>query len=347
MRIVDLRSDTVTLPDEAMREVIARAEVGDDVFGEDPSINRLQELSAEITGKEAGLFVPSGSMGNLVCLLAHCERGDEIYLGQQDHIFMYEAASAAVVGGIQHRIFSNREDGTIDLDEVAAAQRSDDAHQPRSRLISVENTHNRCAGSPLSLDYMAAVRDFADQRELRVHLDGARIFNAALALDCSVAELCSYADSMTFCLSKGLGAPVGSVICASKDFIYKAHRARKMLGGGMRQAGLLAAAGTFALENRVDRLAEDHANAKRLAEGISEIPGIDCKADLYKSNLVYFELEGDRDPDAFVTSMAERGVRFFKLWAKRFRLVTHFGIEAEDIEFALDAFRRECGSDPK
>jgi len=345
MPIVDLRSDTVTLPDETMREVIARAEVGDDVFGEDPSVNRLQAMAAEITGKEAGLFVPSGSMGNLTSLLAQCERGDEIYLGQQDHIFMYEAGSSAVVGGLLPRIFPNREDGTLDLDEVEAAQRSDDAHQPRSRLISMENTHNRCSGSPLPPGYMASVRELADRHGLRVHLDGARVFNAALALGVSVADLCSYADSVTFCLSKGLGAPVGSVVCGSREFIHRAHRARKMLGGGMRQAGLLAAAGIYALENRVERLAEDHANARGLAEGLSSIPGIDCKAELYKTNIVYFELEGDRDPDAFVEAMAERGVLFFKLWARRFRLVTHFGVEAVDIEEALAAFREELGSE--
>ncbi len=341
MRFVDLRSDTVTVADEAMREVIARAEVGDDVFHEDPTVNRLQEMSAEITGKEAGLFVPSGSMGNLICLMVHTEKGDEIYLGRQDHIFMYEAASASVVAGVQHRIFENREDGTLDLDEVAFAQRTDDAHQPRSRLISMENTHNRCSGSPLPLEYMASVREFASERGLAVHLDGARVFNAALSLGTSVAEVCSYADSVTFCLSKGLGAPVGSVVCGSKEFIYHAHRARKLLGGGMRQAGHLAAAGIFALENRVERLAEDHANAKRLAEGLAAFEGIDIDPALYKSNIVYFELRGDRNPRDFVKAMAKRGVRFFNLWAKRFRLVTHFGVTAEDVEFALGEFEKE------
>jgi len=341
MHLIDLRSDTVTLPDEAMREAIARAEVGDDVFHEDPTVNRLQEMSAEITGKEAGLFVPSGSMGNLASLLAHTERGDEIYLGQQDHIFMYEAASAVVVGGIQPHIFFNREDGSLDLAELAAAQRSSDYHQPRSRLISMESTHNRCGGSPLPVEYMAGVRELADDRGLLVHLDGARIFNAALALGRSVAELCSHTDSVTFCLSKGLGAPVGSVICGSRDFIHRAFRARKMLGGGMRQVGHLAAAGIFALENRVDRLAEDHANAKRLAEGLAGIPGIDCRPELCPTNLVYFELTGERDPDEFVVAMRKRGVLFFKLWAKRFRLVTHFGVSADDIEIALEMLEAE------
>ena len=339
MKIVDLRSDTLTRPDEAMREVMARAEVGDDVFHEDPSVNRLQDLAAEMTGKEAALFVPSGSMGNLASLLAQTERGDEIYLGNQDHIFKYEAASAALVGGIQPHIFPNRPDGTLDLDEVEAAQRTDDAHQPRSRLIVMESTHNRCAGTPLPLEYMAAVRELADRCGLAVHLDGARIFNAAVALGRPVAELCAFADSLTFCLSKGLTAPVGSVICGSKDIVFRAYRARKMLGGGMRQAGIIAAAGVYALENRVERLAEDHKNARRLAEGLAALPGL--TVDPVPSNMVYIELQGDRDVKDFLAAMDRRGVRFFNLSGRRFRLVTHFHVSSEDVDAAIAEFAAE------
>ena len=275
MYIVDLRSDTITKPTPAMRRAMAEAEVGDDVFGDDPTVQQLEALAATRMGKEAGLFVASGTMGNLVSLLAQCGRGDEVILGDQAHTYMYEQGGTAALGGIHPRVLKNQPDGTLDLDEIVAAIRDPgNPHFPRTKLITVENTHNRCGGSPLSVAYMRSVGALAKQYGLLFHVDGARIFNAAIALGVDVRTLVADADSVTFCLSKGLAAPVGSVVCGSKAFIAEARRARKVVGGGMRQVGVIAAAGIVALTQMVERLADDHTNATALAAGLAALPGI-------------------------------------------------------------------------
>lgn len=324
-----------------MREAMAQAEVGDDVYGEDPTVNRLETMAAERMGKEVGLFVASGTMGNLVALLTHCDRGQEIILGDLSHTFLLEAGSYAALGGIHPRTVPNQPDGTMNLAAVEAAIRDEDPHVPRTRLVCLENTHNMCGGAVLRPDYMAAVRRIADRRGLSVHLDGARIFNAAVALGLPAAELTKDVDSVTFCLSKGLSAPVGSVLCGDGDFIHEARRARKILGGGMRQAGIIAAAGIVALEEMVDRLAEDHANAKRLAEGLADIPGIEIDPDTVETDIVFFELvRDDMTPAELSEHLRERGVLVSPKVGRWLRAVTHYGIEAEDIDAALTAFRR-------
>jgi threonine aldolase len=339
--MIDLRSDTVTQPTPAMREAIYRAEVGDDVMGEDPTINRLEQMAAERLGKPAALFVASGTMGNLTALLAHCQRGDEVILGDLAHTFLYEAGGAAALGGIHPRVLPNQPDGTLRLDQIEAAVRPDDSHFPHSQLIALENTHNRCGGVAIPPDYFAAVREVADQHGLKIHLDGARIFNAAVALGVEPREMTQHVDSVTFCLSKGLSAPVGSVLCGEADFIYHAHRARKMLGGGMRQAGILAAAGIVALEQMVDRLAEDHVRARRLAEGIAAIPGLSINLERVQTNIVYFDLA----PHAALTGpqiaarLHEQDVRIGYAANRGFRAVVHCWIDDDGIETALTALR--------
>jgi len=288
--VLDFRSDTVTQPTEQMREAMAKADVGDDVYQEDPTVNKLQEMAAEIIGMESGLFVPSGTMGNLASILAHCQRGDEIIVGQKAHIFMYEATGAAALGGVNIQTIPNQKDGTLDFMDIEKAIRPEDPHQPTTRLISIENTHNRCDGVSLSPDYIKKLAAFAKSRGILFHIDGARIFNAAIDQRVKVSELTEPADSVTFCLSKGLSAPVGSVICGSKTFINRALRIRKQLGGGMRQAGFLAAAGIVALSTMVDRLVEDHLNSRKLAEGLANIDGIVIDLENHHTNMVYFSL---------------------------------------------------------
>ena len=265
MKVIDLRSDTVTKPTPEMREAMYRAEVGDDVYGEDPTVNRLEAMAAQRMGKEAALFVASGTMGNLVALLTHCGRGDEVILGDRSHSFLFEQGGMAALGGITPWPVPNQPDGTMRLEDIERAIRGDNVHFPRTRLICLENTHNMCNGAPLTAEYTAQVAELAHARGLRVHVDGARIFNAAAALNVGVQELVQEVDSVTFCLSKGLCAPVGSVLCGSADFVAEARRARKVVGGGMRQAGILAAAGIVALEQIADRMGEDHTRARRLA----------------------------------------------------------------------------------
>jgi threonine aldolase len=339
MPIIDLRSDTFTLPTPAMREAMYRAEVGDDVFGEDPTVNRLEELAAERLGKESAVFVASGTMGNIACLLSHCGRGDEMILGDQSHIYIYEQGGSAALGGIHPRPLPNETDGTIDLDAMEAAVRGPNQHFPRTRLICLENTHNRCGGPVLTPQYMQDVGQLARQHGLRLHLDGARLFNAAVALGVEARVLVQEVDSVTFCLSKGLGAPVGSVICGSREFIAEARRARKVLGGGWRQAGVIAASGIVALEQMVDRLAEDHANAKRLAGGLVTLPGIVLDLARVQSDIVIFELQReDMTPAELATGLRERGVRLNPIGGRRLRAVTNYHVTAEDIDRALQAF---------
>ena len=333
---IDLRSDTVTQPTEAMRRAMAAAEVGDDVFGEDPTVRRLEALAAERTGKAAALFVTSGTMANLVCQMVHCGRGDEMILGDQSHIFYYEQGGSAALGGIHPRIVPNRPDGTIDPAHIAAAVRADDVHFPRSRLLVLENTHNRCNGYPLEKSYIDGVAETARAARMKLHIDGARIFNAAEATGTSPAELSAAADSITFCLSKGLCAPVGSVLCGSSDFVARARRARKLLGGGMRQAGVLAAAGIVAIEEMTARLAQDHANAARLASGLAGIEGISLDPSLVRTNIVFFHLN-ENGPDAatFRQALAERGVRVLALGPRSLRAVTHHPITENEIRVAI------------
>jgi len=340
--VVDLRSDTVTLPTPVMRQAMFEASVGDDVYGEDPTINRLEEMAAEIMGKEAALFVPSGTMANLVCLLTHCSRGDEAIMGNMAHTFLFEAGNSAAVGGIHPRTVPNQPDGTLALDDIEAAIRPrHNDHYPPTRLICLENTHNRCGGAVLTLAYMARVRELADRYDLAIHLDGARIFNAAIALGEEPSALVRAADTVSFCLSKGLSAPVGSLVCGSQTLVRQARRQRKMLGGGMRQAGVLAAAGIVALETMVDRLAQDHANARRLAEGLSRLPGILLDPASVPTNIVILELAPDAlSPAQFVAGLAERGIKLSAIGGQRLRAVTHYGIEKEDIDRTIEAAQR-------
>ncbi len=340
MEYVDLRSDTVTKPTPEMREAMAKAEVGDDVYGDDPTVNRLQEMAAEMTGHEAGLFVASGTMGNLSAVLAHCQRGDEVILGKEAHTYRYEAGGISVLGGVHSCQLPNQADGTIALNDIAGAIRSDDPHQPITRLVTIENTQNRCGGKCLSVEYTNQVAEFAHERGLKVHLDGARVFNAAVGLGVSVMELTAPVDSVTFCLSKGLSAPVGSVLCGSKGFIEKAHRARKMLGGGMRQAGVLAAAGIVALEKVAPRLGEDHVRARTLAEGLSENRGLILDAGTPATNMIFMNLsdEVEMSADEVAEKMKEYGVLAGVAGKRRFRLVTHYWIDDGAVERTVTAF---------
>ncbi|MBN1660444.1 MAG: low-specificity L-threonine aldolase [Anaerolineae bacterium] len=343
--LIDLRSDTVTLPTPAMRQAMYEAELGDDVYGEDPTVNRLEALAAERLGKEAAMFVPSGTMANLTALLAHCARGDEAIMGHVAHTFLFEAGSSSAVGGIHPHTVPNQPDGTLALEEIEAAIRPDNEHHPPTRLICLENTHNRCGGAVLTPAYMHSVRELADRHGLAIHLDGARIFNAAVALGLPAAALARDADSVSFCLSKGLAAPVGSLVCGTAGLVRRARRQRKMLGGGMRQAGVLAAAGIVALEQMVDRLADDHAHARRLAEGLAALPGVLLDPARVQTNLVIFELApGAPEPHEFVAALAARGVKLGAIGGRRFRAVTHYGLETSDIDRAVAAARDVLGA---
>ena len=336
MKTIDLRSDTVTLPSQEMREAIYRAELGDDVFGDDPTVNRFERIAAERVGKEAGLLVVSGTMGNLASILTHCGRGAEVILGDRCHTFIYEAGGISALGGIHPRTVPNQPDGTLRLEEIEAAIRPDNVHFPRTRLVCLENTHNRCDGAPLTAQYTAQVVDLAQRHNLAVHLDGARIFNAAVALGVDVKELTQGVDSLSFCLSKGLAAPVGSVLCGSKSFIAEARRTRKILGGGMRQAGIIAAAGIVALDKMVGRIREDHDNAARLATGIARIDGLSIDLARVQTNIVYFDVTAKGlDAENLVRQLGARGVKVLSTGPARLRAVTHYGIAADDIDQTL------------
>lgn len=340
MERVDLRSDTVTKPTAAMRQAMCRAEVGDDVYGEDPTVNRLEKMAAERLGKDAALFVSSGTMGNLVALLTHCGRGDEVILGDRSHTFLFEQGGMAALGGIVPHAVPNRDDGTLQLDAVTAAIRPDDPHFPRTRLICLENTHNMCNGTPLSTAYMEEAARVAHDRGLRLHLDGARIFNAATALAVDVEKIVQDVDSVMFCLSKGLSAPVGSMLCGGADFIAEARRARKVVGGGMRQAGIIAAAGIVALEEMTDRLADDHARAQRLAEEFDQMSGINVAP--VTTNIMYFRIADGAgvSPEDLEAGLAERGVLVNCRGGGRFRIVTHHDIDDSDVEQTIEAMRQ-------
>lgn len=347
MKRIDLRSDTVTRPSEGMRAAMAQAVVGDDVFGDDPTIQELEHRTAEMLGMERGLFVASGTMANLVAILTHAGRGDEIILGHLAHTFLYEAGGTSALGGIHPHILPNEPDGTLDLAKIERAIRNpDDPHQPPTRLICLENTHNRCGGIASPPEYITEVGRFAHERGLLVHLDGARLFNAAVALDVAPSSLTDGANSVCICLSKGLGAPIGSVLCGSAEFVARARRMRKLVGGGMRQVGILGAAGLYALDHNIDRLADDHANALRLARGIAEIPSLSCShaenSSLVWTNLVYFHVD---DPALDAATLTERlrdlGVLAIPLGTdgSRVRMVTHLDVTTADVDVAIDALR--------
>jgi threonine aldolase len=330
MNWIDLRSDTVTQPTPAMREAMARAEVGDDVYGEDPTVNALETLAAERLGFAAALFVPTGTMSNLLALLTHCGRGDEYIAGQQAHTYKYEGGGGAVLGGIQPQPLPFQEDGTLDLDAVEAAIKPDDFHFARTRLLCLENT---LAGAPLPLDYRPRVRALCDRRGLSLHLDGARLFNAAIAQRVPVTALTAGCDSVSVCLSKGLGAPAGSMLCGSVDFVRRARRTRKMLGGGMRQAGIIAAAGIHALDHHVERLADDHRRAARLADALA---GLEPFAGRVRcaTNMVFVEV-GAREMSALSKHLERSCVR-----VRGPRWVLHLDVDDEGVQRVIDAARR-------
>ena len=341
MRTVDLRSDTTTLPTDEMRQAIAESELGDDVFQGDPTVNKLQDLAAQRMGKEAALLVPSGTMANLASILTHCGRGAEVILGNRAHTYKYEKGGISAYGGIHSTQIPNQDDGTMQLEDIRDAIRGIDDHFPVTKLICLENTHNVCSGAPLSVKYTKEVANLASAHNIKLHIDGARIFNAAVAQGVEVQELVEDADSMSFCMSKGLAAPVGSIICGSKDFIDQARGIRKGLGGGMRQAGIIAAAGIVALETMVDRLQEDHTNARLLADGIADLSGIVLDPETIKTNIIYFDMDDNAIESAdFLTVLAAKGIQFFDTGPRRFRMVTHYGITAEDILYTIDAFKQ-------
>ena len=336
--IADLRSDTLTLPTPAMREAMARAEVGDDVWEEDPTVRRLEEMAARRTGKDAALFVSSGTQGNLVSVLAQTRPGQEIVLDRDSHILNYEGAGAAVFGGVQTLPVAT-ERGFLTAAQVRDNVRPSNIHIPATGLVCVENTHNRHGGTCCTPEDIAAMAAAAHDHGVAVHLDGARIFNAAVALGRPVADFARPVDSITFCLSKGLAAPVGSLICGSREFIAHSRRVRKMLGGGMRQVGVLAAAGLIALETMVDRLAEDHDHAKRLARGLAELPRLRLDPGKVQTNIVIFHVDRDGGSAELAAGCLARKVKIHQIGPGAIRCVTHKDVDREDIDRALDAFR--------
>lgn len=332
MKVIDLRSDTVTKPSQPMRQAIFNAEVGDDVMGEDPTVNQLEAYAADLLGKEAALFVATGTQGNLLSVLSHCQRGEEFIAGHQSHLYRWEAGGSCVLGGVYPQPLDFEEDGTLSLDKVKQAIKPDDSHFAKTKLLALENTQG---GKVLPLDYLKKASLFAKSHHLGFHLDGARLFNAAVASKISAKEIANLFDSVTFCLSKGLGAPVGSLICSNKDFISKARRLRKMIGGGMRQAGVIAAAGIYALKNNIDRLAEDHQNAKDLAEGLLQIDALQGKIRV-NTNMVFIDVGsvGTTSMPAFLQS---KGILI--LGSMVLRLVTHLDVNTIDIKRVVEAFK--------
>ena len=342
MQTIDLRSDTVSHPTAAMREAMAKAVVGDDVFHDDPTVNQLEADAAAMLGKEAAVFVTSGTQGNLCALLAHCQRGESIIIGDTSHIFVNEQGGMAQIGGLIPHTAPVQADATMRIDDLENAVNPDDEHKPVTRLVSLENTHNMAGGVPISADYTAAVGEFARRNGLILHIDGARIFNAAAAYGVDVKALVADADSVTFCLSKGLCAPVGSVLVGGRDFIRRARRARKALGGSLRQAGVLAAAGLIALHDMTDRLIEDHQNAQLLAEGLSEIPGLRIRSQ--NTNFILFSVAPDNELtlDEFVRKLRQEYNIFMSPYAGEagvIRLRTHYWIDRRAIAKVLSAVR--------
>ncbi|GAP48931.1 GntG family PLP-dependent aldolase [Streptomyces azureus] len=340
--MIELRSDTFTLPTPAMLRAMGQARLGDDVYGEDPTVRELEEKAAQLLGKEAGCLMPSGTMANLASIMTHAPRGSKVLVGTESDIYVYEAGGASVCGGVVYEPVVNRPDGTLPLADLRAGF-PDDPEDPQfalPSLICLENTQNRCGGVLLSFEYQREVRELADERGIGVHLDGARIFNAAVALGRPPADLAQYADSVQFCLSKGLSAPIGSMVVGSADFVRGVRRVRKMLGGGMRQAGLLAAAGLVALDD-YERLAEDHDNALRLAKGLADIDGITVDPDAVQTNIVMFRVTAPGFTwQIFADAAARQGLAIAELGHGRLRAVTHRGVDSADIDAALTVVRR-------
>lgn len=341
MQVIDLRSDTVTLPSKEIKQAIFDAELGDDVFQEDKNVNLLEKQAANLSGKESALLVPSGTMGNLISFLVHCPRGTEAILGNKSHTFIYEAGGISAFGGIHSHQLQNSDEGLMDLAEIKQAIRLDNVHFPQTSLISLENTHNMCFGSPISKDYIDEVSNIAKENKLKLHVDGARIFNATTALNISLKDMIDNVDSITFCLSKGLACPIGSIICGSKEFIHSARRMRKVLGGGMRQAGIIAAAGLIAINQLESQIQDDHLNAQLLSDGINNINGLNVDCDKVKTNIIYFELKSKTiSSTELLTKMKNSGILFFEVSPNKYRLVTHYGITNSDIKYTLSSFQK-------
>ena len=341
MKVIDLRSDTITLPTDEMRQAMFEAEVGDDVFGEDPTTNRLEALAAKMLGKEDALFTPSGTMSNLIGILANTRPGDEVIMGSEAHMYWNEVGGAATLGGVMINQVPNDEDGMMDPDKILAVIRPKNIHYPVTTLLCLENTHNRCGGSVLTPEYTLAVSKIAHEHGMKVYLDGARIFNAAVALGIPAAKLAEPVDSVAFCISKALSAPVGSLLCGSKEFIERARKWRKMLGGGMRQVGVIAAAGIVALEKMVDRLKEDHDNAKRLAKGLARIPGIEIKPRKVATNIVVFGIPPNYTRPVFIQKMNKLGVKLSAGRGDRYvRAVTQRHVDKADIDETVNRIQK-------
>jgi len=338
MRILDMSSDTVSHPTPQMRQAMYQAEVGDDGHGDDPTVNRLQDMAADMMGKEAALYTASGTMGNLLSVMTNTQPGDEVILGSEAHILWFEMGGASTVAGTLLRALPNDAQGRISPDDLKAALRQNHTHSRNISLLCLENTHNRCSGAVLDAEYTSAVSDIAHENGLSVHLDGARIFNAAVKLGVDVKQLVGPVDTVSFCLSKGLGAPVGSLLCGPADAIERARRWRKMLGGQMRQAGIIAAAGIVALDTMIDRLADDHRNARRLAEGLAQIDGINIDLNKVQTNMFRFSVADDAVADLLSQRLIEKGIRF-GFGGNSFRVVLHWMIETADVDYILESTR--------
>ena len=345
MNVIDFRSDTITQPTDAMRQAMAEAEVGDDVYGEDPSINLLEQRAAQLLGKEAGLLTASGTMSNLVAALTYCHRGDEIIMGDQAHMFWNESAGVSALAGAQVRLVPNDDQGRIDPQDLAAAIRPrGNVHMPPTTMVCLENTHNRCSGAALTPHDTKQIGDLAHEAGAKVHMDGARIFNAAVSLEVPPSELVKDVDDVSFCLSKALSCPVGSVLCGSEEFIGEARRWRKMVGGGMRQAGVLAAAGLVALDTMIERLADDHANARRLALGLADIEGLKVDPDSIQTNIVIFEIDPSvGSAPEVMNALAAAGVKVTPSRAQTLRMVTHRQVDGADVDDALNRVSEVVG----
>ena len=336
--MIDLRSDTVTLPTNKMKQFIMDSPLGDDVYGEDPSVNLLQKKIAKIFNKESALFVPSGTMANLISVLTHCNRGDEVILGNKSHIFFYEAGGISAFGGVHSHQINNNDDGTININDIVSAiRKKGDDHFPKTKLICLENTHNACYGSPINTDFFNEVKNIANKHNIPIHLDGARIFNAAIALNKSVDELTKDCDSVSCCLSKGLSAPVGSVILGSKNFISKAKSLRKALGGGMRQAGLIASAGIFSLDHMINRIIDDHSNAKILASKLNIIKNLEINLNQVHTNIIFiYNRDKTLSNQDLLLSLEKNNIKIDYKGNRKFRLVTHHGFQKSNIETVIN-----------
>ena len=337
MKFIDLRSDTVTMPTDEMRQAIANAEVGDDVYRDDPTVNKLEKLAAEKVGKEASLFVPSGTFGNQLAILTHTRQGNEVIVGKNNHIVLHEVGASAVIAGVQLRTLETV-NGVMSPKDVLKAIRVDDIHEPDTGLICVENAHGCGAVVPLSV--LKEIKEIAGSHSIPVHMDGARIFNAALSLGVDAKEIAACCDSVMFCLSKGLAAPAGSMLAGSKEFIDRARKYRKLMGGGMRQIGILAAAGIIALEKMTGRLAEDHENAKYLAEELSKLPGVNIKRDRLDIDMVFFEMGEDVIKESLlIEKLYEKNIKINGVEGGEYRFVTHIGVSREDIDYVINCIK--------